>query len=388
MSTVPATPLPYRDSDERESADEPATREALSSDMREILETTWADYGHAVRSVHAKSHALIEAALEVPADLPGPLAQGLFARAGNYPVVMRLSTNPGDVLDDSVSAPRGLAIKIHGVEGERLPGSEADSTQDFLFVDAPAFSAPDAAAFDKTLKALAATTDRASGLKKAISGVLRGVSAGLDWLGTESATVTTLGGQPAVHPLGDTYYTTVPFRHGEHVAKLSLAPATEIMRGLTDRPIELAGRPNALREEMIEHFATHGAAWELRAQLRTNPDTMPIEDATVEWPESESPYLAVGRIVAPAQPVWSEARARTVDDGLAFSPWHGLAAHRPLGSINRARNGTYAMSASFRGARTGCPMHEPREAPELPRSAPELYGAPGREGRRDLPADA
>jgi hypothetical protein len=29
---------------------------------------------------------------------------------------MRFSTIPGDILDDSVSAPRGLAIKIIGVE--------------------------------------------------------------------------------------------------------------------------------------------------------------------------------------------------------------------------------------------------------------------------------
>ena len=130
----------------------------------------------------------------MPAELPAPLAQGLFARAGNYPVILRPSTNPGDVLDDSVSAPRGLAIKIFGVEGERLPGSEDTTTQDFAFVDAPAFSAHDAAAFDETPKALVATTDRASGPKKAMSGVLRGVSAGLDRLGRESATVTTLGG--------------------------------------------------------------------------------------------------------------------------------------------------------------------------------------------------
>lgn len=36
---------------------------------------------------------------------------------------MRFSTNPGDMLDDKVSTPRGLAIKLIGVEGARLPGS-------------------------------------------------------------------------------------------------------------------------------------------------------------------------------------------------------------------------------------------------------------------------
>lgn len=52
-------------------------------------------------------------------------------------------------------------------------------------------------------------------------------------------------------------------------------------------------------------------------------------------------------------------------DGLAFSTWHGLAAHQPLGAVNRARKSAYQMSSEFGGARNGCPMHEPRTAPPL-----------------------
>jgi hypothetical protein len=69
-------------------------------------------------------------------------------------------TNSGDMLSDAVSAPRGLAIKVIGVEGERLPGAEGAVTQDLVLANAPAFSAPNAKAFLKTLKLLAATTDR------------------------------------------------------------------------------------------------------------------------------------------------------------------------------------------------------------------------------------
>jgi hypothetical protein len=50
---------------------------------------------------------------------------------------------------------------------------------------------------------------------------------------------------------------------------------------------------------------------------------------------------------------------------LAFSTWHGLAAHQPLGAVNRARKSAYQMSSEFGGARNGCPMHEPRTAPPL-----------------------
>jgi len=84
-------------------------------------------------------------------------------------------------------------------------------------------------------------------------------------------------------------------------------------------------------------IANEPTAWDFRVQLRTDADKMPIEDASVEWPEVSSPYRAVVTIDIEPQSSWSEDRARVGDDQLAFSPWHGLAAHRPLGSVNRAR---------------------------------------------------
>ena len=130
--------------------------------MRKISETVFKDSGHAERGVHAKSHGLLRGELEVLPDLPPTLAQGLFAEPGTYPVVMRLSTNPGDILDDSVSTPRGLGLKIGGVAGERLPDAAGD-TQDFVMADAPAFAAANAKTFLANLKLLAATTDTPQG---------------------------------------------------------------------------------------------------------------------------------------------------------------------------------------------------------------------------------
>jgi catalase len=159
-------PVRFSPSIERPDADEAETTRALIATMRYINEKTWADGGHAIRSVHAKTHGILQGYLEVDADLPGDLAQGLFAKPGRYPVVMRFSTIPGDILDDSVSTPRGLAIKVIGVEGERLEGSEGDVTQDFLLINGPAFGAPDPKKFLSVLRLLARTTDRAHGSRK------------------------------------------------------------------------------------------------------------------------------------------------------------------------------------------------------------------------------
>src|SRR5690242_17352317 len=87
------------------------------------------------------------------------LAQGLFATAGKHQVYMRLSTNAGDILPDDISLPRGLAMKVLDVSGERL--FEADgTTQDFVMVNGPIFQAPTADKFLGNLKLLAKTTDR------------------------------------------------------------------------------------------------------------------------------------------------------------------------------------------------------------------------------------
>ncbi len=286
------------------------------------------------------------------------MAQGLFERPGSYEAVLRFSTNPGDILDDSVSTPRGLALKIVGVEGERLEGSEG-TTQDFVMANAPAFTAADDAAFLKSLKLLAATTDTPQVFKKAFSAVLRGVESALESIGTKSPTLISLGGHPETHLLGETFYSQVPLRWGAYVAKVAVAPVSPELTALTGASLNVNGRPDGLREAVTAFFAEHEAVWELRAQLRTDEETMPVEDASKPWPEDESPYVAVARLRVPRQAAWSEDAVRAIDEGLAFNPWHALAAHRPLGAIMRARRAAYPASARFRAERNGCPIHEP-----------------------------
>ncbi len=362
----PTSPLRYDPSVEHPEKDESETEAALTETMLSISETTFKDGGHGLRSVHAKSHGLLRGELRVLDGLPPVLAQGLAAKPGTYPVVIRLSTTPGDILDDSVSAPRGMALKVVGIEGERLQGSEGDTTQDFVMANAPAFAAPNGKKFLGSLKLLAATTDKAEGAKKVLSAVLRGAEAVVEAFGGKSATLVSMGGQPETHILGETFYSQVPLLWGPYMAKVCVAPASPELAALTDASLNVNGKPNGLREAVVEFFRQNGAEWELRVQLCTDLDAMPIEDASVAWPEDQSPYVAVARISVPPQAAWSEARSAAVDDGLAFSPWHGLAAHRPIGSIMRARRTAYPRSVQFRGERNGCPMKEPRPPVDLP----------------------
>ena len=367
MTDAPAaSPIRYRADVETPEEGEAQTSQELNEALHSILETTSKDYSHAVRSVHAKSHGLLEGELVIADGLPPELAQGLFAQGGTHKVVLRFSTNPGDILDDSISVPRGLAIKILDVAGDRLPGSEGDTTQDFVMANAPVFAAAKAKQFLANLKMLSKTTDKAEGGKKVLSAVLRGAETVLETVGLESATLKQMGGHPNTHPLGETYYSQAPFRYGDYIAKLSIAPVSPHLKDLEGDIVHASGRPDALREVVTETMVEQAAEWELRVQLCTDLESMPIEDASAPWDEEVSPYRAVGRIRAPAQIAWSPDRAKVVDDQLAFSVWHGLAAHQPLGSINRVRKPAYDMSASFRGKFNGCPIHEPKALDPLP----------------------
>ena len=383
------TPLPYDPSIEHPERDETAKAARLRALMRDNQDTALRLTGHATRGLHTKSHGLLEGELRVLDGLPPELAQGLFARPAAYPAILRLSSNRPDVLDDDIGVPRGLALKVIGVEGDRLPGSATHRTQDFVMVNQPSFTEPDLGVFVRNIRFVNATAHTGLAWKKALAAVLRRIVGPLKAVGIRARSLTTMGGHPLTHPLGETFFSQVPFRHGDHVAKYALFPVSPALAALTDAPLDLRGRPNGLREAVTAFFAENGAAWELRAQLRTDPATMPIENAATEWPESESPYVAVARITIPPQPAWSEARARMVDDGLAFSPWHGLEAHRPLGAVNRARQAAYAEGAAFRSAANRCPIHEPTARLSLPDDPPEVFGdTPGREGRRPRTPDA
>lgn len=355
-------PVRYSPLVESLAADEAKSTQGLIAVNRYINEKTFADGGHAIRSVHAKAHGILQGELEVDADLPDTLAQGLFATPGRYPVVMRFSTIPGDILDDSVSVPRGLAVKIIGVNGERLEGSEGDVTQDFLLINGPAFGAPNPKKFLQVLRVLAITTDRFEWFKKLLSALMRPLQRLIVAVtGRPNGTVANLGGQPETDILGETFYSQAPLRFGDYIAKISVGPISPGLTALVGAPVDVSSDPNGLRAAIVRFFRENDGVWEVRAQLCTDLEKMPIENAAVVWSEKLSPYRRVALITVKPQAAWSETRASAVDDGMSFSPWHGVAAHRPLGGIMRARKAAYEMARMFRAERNSRVIQEPHE---------------------------
>lgn len=362
--------LPYGPDVETIQPDEAKVASEIAATMRKISAKVGDQFRHTMRPVHAKSHGLIRARLTVDAgleaNLPEPYRQGLFAEAGSYDAILRLSTNPGDILSDSISSPRGWAIKILGPTGlAMLPGHEGERTQDFLCVNGPAFQVPDAAGFLKQLQMLEKHATDSPELKQVVSTTARLTGAALGAVGLESGALKGFG-HPETHILGETFYSQTPFRYGGYVAKISFAPASANLKALTGRHLEHAGDYSALRDAVVKFFATERAAWEVRAQLAMAGKETPIEDASVVWPETVSPQVRVGVLTAEPQEAYSAARRVFVDEQLSFSPWHGLAAHQPLGNVNRVRRPAYPDASRYRQAQEGRQRVEPKEIGELP----------------------
>jgi hypothetical protein len=346
--------------------DEDHVFDQLAATMRGISEI-FNDRGrHAYRSVHAKSHGLLKGELQIFDNLPAPYAQGLFAKPARYGVIMRFSTNPGDILPDSISTPRGLAVKVIGLEGvEMLPEHAGRATQDFVMVNGRVFGPPDSAAFLKQLQLLAKHAGDSQALKQLVSSTARAAESAVEVLGGESALLKQFG-HPETNLLGENYSTQLPLRYGSYIAKISVEPASQNLRELTGEPVEIGDHFSALRDTVVEFFRDESAEWEVKVQLCTDLAKMPVEDASVEWPEKDSPYVSVARIVVPAQNAYSPQRRTYFDELLYFNPWHALAAHRPLGNVMRARQKAYQASSLYRHTTNGREIVEPRSITEIP----------------------
>ena len=85
-------------------------------------------------------------------------------------------------------------------------------------------------------------------------------------------------------------------------------------------------------------------------QFQTDPDRMPIEDASLEWTQQDSPYVPVARIRIPPQSFDDPLRAARCEQG--FNP--GTACRSiGLGGMNRARRAIYDAMVAFQARSFG-----------------------------------
>ncbi len=360
-----AAPLRYRSEIEAVDPDEQATIESIIAGMTGQSEVVEKREGHAVRASHAKSSACVTGELVIP-DLPPELAQGLFAKPGRYPVAVRFAQGPGETLGDRVSTHRGMSIKIFGAEGERLPGHDAP-VQDFVLATGTTFPSGTAQGFLRDGTVISGAAGAPELLKSAVSSAARNFNRVLHAFGAGSDKADFFG-HPFSHPLADSYFSQTALRWGDHVAKLGAVPASPAQAALADWRLDPHQDEDGFRHAAVAAFADHDIVFELRAQLWTDAEGQPIEDASVDWPVAQSPYRTIGTIRLPRQNAYSPERVRFFDEVMIFRPAHSLAAHRPLGSVNRARLQVYRALSAFRHRENNVAERNPASIDEIPRA--------------------
>ncbi|MCK8469058.1 catalase family protein [Microbacterium sp. KSW4-16] len=346
--------------------DEDAQSAKVIEIMRRATAKNFDNHRHAIRGAHAKIHGCVVGTLEVHADLPAHLAQGVFATPRKYPVILRLSSAPGDIRDDSIPVPHGMAIKIIGVPGPKLWPEGSDAvTQDFVMVSLPTIPFGDVSKYLKAQGLIDKQTASPDRVQHLTADFAHRTNEVLSHFGIQNSAIEGLGVSND-HILGQTFHTMAAVRYGDYIAKLSVAPSSPSVKTLIGQRIDTHGNPSKLRDLVEAFFREQGAEYEMRAQLCSDLTAMPVEDASVLWDEASSPHQVIATVSIPPQEAYSPARRVYSDDVLSFSPWHAIEEHRPLGSIMRIRKQAYESSSKFRHEMNVQQRVEPRDISEVP----------------------
>ena len=75
---------------------------------------------------------------------------------------------------------------------------------------------------------------------------------------------------------------------------------------------------------------------------------------------------ATTTIRLPRQDAYRSERVRYFDETMTFRPAHSLAAHRPLGSVMRARLKVYQALSDYRHKTNSAPQEEPASPERIP----------------------
>jgi hypothetical protein len=292
--------------------------------------------GRVSRALHAKPQAGVRAEFTVLSDLPEHARVAIFAAPATYKAFVRFSKGAPVRQRDSSPDVRGAAIKVLGVGGKKLiVGMEDARTQDFLMIRTPSTPFRDP---DEFVAAVYAARSPALLLPRFFGAL--GLRAGLRIL---PRIIKSLGA-PTPSVATARYFSAVPIRFGAYAVKFGIIPkVTESAGGKTS---------DNLGKELAERLRKGPVEYDFAVQFFVDETKTPIEDASVEWQESESPFVTVARLTIPQQDLASPEGLELAEriETLSFDPWHAAEELRPLGSMMRARNPAYRESTKGRSA--------------------------------------
>jgi hypothetical protein len=353
--------------EERALPDEERCTQEIIDEIAAFMKENWLP-GGVQRFGNTKTFGVVRGEFEVLPGLPDNLRHGILAQERTYPAWVRFSGPgpyaPPDLYDYGQCS---VGIKLMDVPGPKLLDDER-STQDLILVSPASFVTPNVQENAKLQRYVRSRSNLFYFLNPADTHVL-------------AAVMQALFSRMHTSPLETRYYSNVPFLLGDGQAvEYSLKP-----RSSKRTKIPMRATDNYLREAMARTLAADEWVIDFMVQIQTDAHRMPVEDATVKWPEHLSPYVPVAELRLSRQRFDSPEQLSFADN-LSFNPWHSLAAHRPLGNQNRARKRMYQELARLRQSMNQAPHIEPTGAEQFPGSPDEGEGRGGNGRARRRPA--
>jgi hypothetical protein len=305
------------------------------------------------RATHAKG-VCVRAEFEVldvtagrdPA-LAARLARGIYARPAKYPATVRFSNSDPTVKPDFKPDVRALSFAVDlAPDGVSAPDANT-ARQDLSMQSAITLPINDVHAFVVLVKMLTASSPARALWSLPFRDKFLFVRT---MMKAKSQTRQPLRPYQQLR-----YWSKVPFRHGAtDVVKYSAWPCA----GNPARPLQ-SNNPNALKGELIRHLSEDSrmSSFDFGLQFldtekmtyrgkRRNADFW-IENASVEWKETQAPFHPVGRLtLLPKSQLSADASSSLYIDVTENSTADSL----PVGAVNRAR---WQAELASRKARMG-----------------------------------
>jgi catalase len=288
------------------------------------------------RDAHPKGHGVVKAEFRILDDLPPEFRIGLFATPRRYDAWIRFSNGNPTPQADNKGDGRGMAIKLMNV------ADSPSTTHDFVMINHPVFAARNVVDY--------LALEGANPIWKFF---IPGLNPFKSRIHEALITIAILT-KKVNNLLNIQYFSMSAYQFGDSACKYSARPVGSPST-FTD-----TGDPNFLRLNLVRHLAARDAEFDFMVQRRSQPDAMPVEDPTIEWKETNSPFVRVARVTIPKQ-VFDSPEQMTFCENLSFSPWHCIPAQRPLGGLNRLRRVVYETISRVRHELNQAPRKEPTD---------------------------
>lgn len=312
----------------------------MTSILQKELEKEYRQ-GNTKRDAHPKTLGLVEANFSVLDNIPEELKNGVFKQAKTFKCWIRTSNASGKVQSDSEKDFRGFAIKLLGAEGERINQDESQ-TQDFLLLSSKIIPFGTVKLFRDAVYYTIIWNPIIFALKLLATGKISTLKALVK------------GKHNDTSPLDINFWSTTPYKLGNKQVKYKVIPTSTVKSKL---PSKLSD--DYLTLNMQKHLDKDEATFDFCVQLYHSAKTTPIENASIEWKEKNSPFIKIAEITIPPQQMNTKERFLLAEK-FSYSPAHSLVEHQPIGGLNRARIIVYRLLSEFRHQRDSTTLLEPK----------------------------